>query len=583
MDPKSYTAWDADRTPSSAPTNAPTEKRLPSLVQLRAMLEAQLQSNGTEEEDPAPAPTPAKTAPRPAQSNAPDLPTLEQLLRLQREDDEEPAPAPRAATVSPVAPAPRPAQPTRTVAARPAARTQTAGREIVKKTPKKKPAKEWRVSLKEQEAPAVRQRAPQEQYEAPAPQRPPQYQAQAPAAQRWTQDQAEAPAKAKWQSGADRIPSLSQLEALLRSEDPVDPRNEAPEDVAYRPAQPARTPVYRTEEEPDHNAYRPAQPARTPAYRTEEEPDHNAYRPAQPARTPAYRTEKEPDYNAYRPAQPARTPAYRTEEEPDYNAYRQTEATRPAPYDGLRPQETVSAIPAEDDDSRDSAGLPTLAQLKNMLDMLSRTHEDDADEWETISADAKAYLRDRQPVYDPAPQREQQPTCVNAPAPAPEEAEPERNAEDGRLPSASQLEALLKEERTFGNTAFQESVRQARQTSQPPQTAQPQKPAEQANPNKVCYIPYETFAAAYQPAQEQTEKPPRQTGQNVFDEIPEPELLSPEELGFTDEEPDGKSKRGGKKRSAGANGSDAARRKKDQTATRQAARLSWISSLLKSS
>ena len=561
MDPKSYTAWDADRTPSSAPTNAPTEKRLPSLVQLRAMLEAQLQSNGTEEEDPAPAPTPAKTAPRPAQSNAPDLPTLEQLLRLQREDDEEPAPAPRAATVSPVAPAPRPAQPTRTVAARPAARTQTAGREIVKKTPKKKPAKEWRVSLKEQEAPAVRQRAPQEQYEAPAPQRPPQYQAQAPAAQRWTQDQAEAPAKAKWQSGADRIPSLSQLEALLRSEDPVDPRNEAPEDVAYRPAQPARTPVYRTEEEPDHNAYRPAQPARTPAYRTE----------------------KEPDYNAYRPAQPARTPAYRTEEEPDYNAYRQTEATRPAPYDGLRPQETVSAIPAEDDDSRDSAGLPTLAQLKNMLDMLSRTHEDDADEWETISADAKAYLRDRQPVYDPAPQREQQPTCVNAPAPAPEEAEPERNAEDGRLPSASQLEALLKEERTFGNTAFQESVRQARQTSQPPQTAQPQKPAEQANPNKVCYIPYETFAAAYQPAQEQTEKPPRQTGQNVFDEIPEPELLSPEELGFTDEEPDGKSKRGGKKRSAGANGSDAARRKKDQTATRQAARLSWISSLLKSS
>ena len=539
MDPKSYTAWDADRTPSSAPTNAPTEKRLPSLVQLRAMLEAQLQSNGTEEEDPAPAPTPAKTAPRPAQSNAPDLPTLEQLLRLQREDDEEPAPAPRAATVSPVAPAPRPAQPTRTVAARPAARTQTAGREIVKKTPKKKPAKEWRVSLKEQEAPVVRQRAPQEQYEAPAPQRPPQYQAQAPAAQRWTQDQAEAPAKAKWQSGADRIPSLSQLEALLRSEDPVDPRNEAPEDVAYRPTQPART--------------------------------------------PAYRTEEEPDYNAYRPAQPARTPAYRTEEEPDYNAYRQTEATRPAPYDGLRPQETVSAIPAEDDDSRDSAGLPTLAQLKNMLDMLSRTHEDDADEWETISADAKAYLRDRQPVYDPAPQREQQPTCVNAPAPAPEEAEPERNAEDGRLPSASQLEALLKEERTFGNTAFQESVRQARQTSQPPQTAQPQKPAEQANPNKVCYIPYETFAAAYQPAQEQTEKPPRQTGQNVFDEIPEPELLSPEELGFTDEEPDGKSKRGGKKRSAGANGSDAARRKKDQTATRQAARLSWISSLLKSS
>ena len=561
MDPKSYTAWDADRTPSSAPTNAPTEKRLPSLVQLRAMLEAQLQSNGTEEEEPAPAPTPAKTAPRPAQSNAPDLPTLEQLLRLQREDDEEPAPAPRAATVSPVAPAPRPAQPTRTVAARPAARTQTAGREIVKKTPKKKPAKEWRVSLKEQEAPVVRQRAPQEQYEAPAPQRPPQYQAQAPAAQRWTQDQAEAPAKAKWQSGADRIPSLSQLEALLRSEDPVDPRNEAPEDVAYRPAQPART----------------------PAYRTEEEPDYNAYRPAQPARTPAYRTEEEPDYNAYRPAQPARTPAYRTEEEPDYNAYRQTEATRPAPYDGLRPQETVSAIPAEDDDSRDSAGLPTLAQLKNMLDMLSRTHEDDADEWETISADAKAYLRDRQPVYDPAPQREQQPTYVNAPAPAPEEAEPERNAEDGRLPSASQLEALLKEERTFGNTAFQESVRQARQTSQPPQTAQPQKPAEQANPNKVCYIPYETFAAAYQPAQEQTEKPPRQTGQNVFDEIPEPELLSPEELGFTDEEPDGKSKRGGKKRSAGANGSDAARRKKDQTATRQAARLSWISSLLKSS
>ena len=512
MDPKSYTAWDADRTTSSAPTNAPTEKRLPSLVQLRAMLEAQLQSNGTEEEEPAPAPTPAKTAPRPAQSNAPDLPTLEQLLRLQREDDEEPAPAPRAATVSPVAPAPRPAQPTRTVAARPAARTQTAGREIVKKTPKKKPAKEWRVSLKEQEAPAVRQRAPQEQYEAPAPQRPPQYQAQAPAAQRWTQDQAEAPAKAKWQSGADRIPSLSQLEALLRSEDPVDPRNEAPEDVAYRPAQPART------------------------------------------------------------------PAYRTEEEPDYNAYRQTEATRPAPYDGLRPRETVSAIPAEDDDSRDSAGLPTLAQLKNMLDMLSRTHEDDADEWETISADAKAYLRDRRPVYDPAPQREQQPTYVNAPAPAPEEAEPERNAEGGRLPSASQLEALLKEERTFGNTAFQESVRQARQT--PPVTPQPQKPAEQANPNKVCYIPYETFAAAYHPAQEQAGRP---AGQNVFDEIPEPELLSPEELGFTDEEPDGKSKRGGKKRSAGANGSDAARRKKDQTATRQAARLSWISSLLKSS
>ncbi len=534
MDPKSYTAWDADRTTSSAPTNAPTEKRLPSLVQLRAMLEAQLQSNGTEEEEPAPAPTPAKTAPRPAQSNAPDLPTLEQLLRLQREDDEEPAPAPRAATVSPVAPAPRPAQPTRTVAARPAARTQTAGREIVKKTPKKKPAKEWRVSLKEQEAPAVRQRAPQEQYEAPAPQRPPQYQAQAPAAQRWTQDQAEAPAKAKWQSGADRIPSLSQLEALLRSEDPVDPRNEAPEDVAYRPAQPART--------------------------------------------PAYRTEEEPDYNAYRPAQPARTPAYRTEEEPDYNAYRQTEATRPAPYDGLRPRETVSAIPAEDDDSRDSAGLPTLAQLKNMLDMLSRTHEDDADEWETISADAKAYLRDRRPVYDPAPQREQQPTYVNAPAPAPEEAEPERNAEGGRLPSASQLEALLKEERTFGNTAFQESVRQARQT--PPVTPQPQKPAEQANPNKVCYIPYETFAAAYHPAQEQAGRP---AGQNVFDEIPEPELLSPEELGFTDEEPDGKSKRGGKKRSAGANGSDAARRKKDQTATRQAARLSWISSLLKSS
>lgn len=212
---------------------------------------------------------------------------------------------------------------------------------------------------------------------------------------------------------------------------------------------------------------------------------------------------------------------------------------RPEPREDVIPE----LVSRED---RFSSGLPTLSQLTDLL------REEPKEPREA-------------PTREPAPARP---------------AEPKRPEKQG-LPTADQLAALLEQERAYGNTAFQENVRRARENAavQEPEEKEPVNKKE-----KVCYIPYETFAAAYHPDFSDTEPEAKEkaASASVFEEIPEPESLRPEEFDFT-EEPDEGKRRGGKKRSADAHGSDAVRRYNTTMTVKLTVPPSWTSSLRKSS
>lgn len=213
---------------------------------------------------------------------------------------------------------------------------------------------------------------------------------------------------------------------------------------------------------------------------------------------------------------------------------------RPEPREDVIPE----LISRED---RFSSGLPTLSQLTDLL---------------------------REEPKEPpiAPPRE--------PVPARKPAEPAK-PEKQSLPTTEQLAALLEQERAYGNTAFQESIRRARQNATAPE---PEEEEPVSQKEKVCYIPYETFAAAYHPDfSDPAPEPEKEAAPaSVFEEIPEPESLRPEEFDFT-EEPDEGKRRGGKKRSADAHGSDAVRRYNTTMTVKLTVPPSWTSSLRKSS